>query len=95
MFLFQYVMVIVYFTVIYKISRSTRSFNNWMFDYILCMEKYSGIKACGIQWLLLFFEDSGDEESLAVCLKSFKDDIAESPRLRKISARINRKESRK
>jgi len=62
-----------------------------MFDYIIGMKKNSGIKACGIQWLLLFFEDSGDEESLAICLKSFKEDIAENPRLTKISTRIIRK----
>lgn len=90
MFIFKYVLVILYCTLIYKLSRSERSFNNWLFDYISKKGKYSAIKNCGIQWLLLSFEDDQDKESLKTCFDVFHEEIHINPRLSKIGARVNK-----
>lgn len=73
---------------VYQYSRSTRSFNNWLFDYILPKQPGNISKRCGIQWLLLDFKDSQNTESLMTCLDVFSDEIVNSPRLLKISLRI-------
>jgi hypothetical protein len=73
------------------LSRSERSFNNWLFDYISPKDEHSPVKNCGIQWLLLSFEDDQDNESLKTCLDMFNDEIQINPRLLKISTRNKEK----
>lgn len=91
MFLIKYILVILYLMSVYHLSKSERSFNNWLFDYIEPKKSFSTLKNCGVQWLLLSFEDAGDKESLRTCLRSFEDEISNNPRLKKISARVRKK----
>jgi hypothetical protein len=91
MFVIKYVFVILYCGLVYKLSRSERSFNNWLFDYISQKDEHSPVKNCGNQWLLLSFEDDQDKESLKTCLDMFYGEIQINPRLRKISTRIKEK----
>jgi hypothetical protein len=88
MFIIKYVLVILYCTLTYKLSRSERSFNNWLFDYIIPRDKHSLVKSCGIQWLLLSFEDGHDHETLRTCLDVFHEEIQINAKLEKISRRI-------
>jgi hypothetical protein len=88
MFLIRYSVVMLYCICVYNFSRSNRSFNNWLFDYISSRQQASIIKNCGIQWLLLDFEDSKNTESLKTCLEEFNQEIFNSRRLSKICLRI-------
>ena len=89
MFIIKYVLVMLYCICAYTFSTSTRSFNNWLFDYICPKQRDSTFKSCGIQWLLLDFADSQNTESLKTCLDVFSEEIINSPRLSKISLRIH------
>ncbi|MBA6337493.1 hypothetical protein H4J57_09795 [Colwellia sp. BRX8-7] len=91
MFIIKYILVISYLMLVYHLSKSERSFNNWLFDYIEPKKKFSPLKNCGVQWLLLSFEDSGDKESLKTCLGAFENEISNNPRLKKISTRVHKK----
>ena len=88
MFIIRYVLVMLYCICVYNFSRSNRSFNNWLFDYISPRQQASMLKNCGIQWLLLDFEGSNNIESLKTCFEEFSEEIFNSPRLSKITLRI-------
>lgn len=91
MFRVKYILTILYLMSIYHLSNSDRSFNNWLYDYIETKKIFSTLKTCGILWLLLSFEDEGDQESLKTCLKAFESEISNTPRLNKVSSRIRSK----
>jgi len=88
MFLIQYFICIVYLTFLYKISRSERSFNNWLFDYIKLKPVSSRVKGNSVMYLLLSFEDTSDFDAIEVCRTTFREEILASCRLRKIDGRL-------
>lgn len=91
MFALKYTLVILYLILLYRLKRSRKSFNNWLYDYINRQETKPFVKKCGILWLLLSFEEDRNKESLSTCFSAFSFEIESSERLSKVKNRIESK----
>jgi hypothetical protein len=88
MFGFKYLLSVIILSFIYDRSKSQRSYNNWLFDYIKDKDDDKMLKIHGIVYLLLHFRRKGDTESVETCLIVFDEQISKNEKLTKLKKKL-------